>query len=159
MGYILVRCAAILVLSSALLPAAAQTAGKSAAKAKSNLPADMVCWGSGPAWSIQFGSWGARYLGVNTTDQDFSGDFFWAPEDKTWVWQQRTLDLAPKGRPNLSAVVTESACTDPVDRKTYRYSAQVKLPQGDAVTGCCRRLKPGDAPIGPRGVPPNETPK
>ena len=65
---------------------------------------DMVCWGSGPDWSIQFASWGAQYLGVNTPDQNFPGHFYWVPEDETWVWQQRTLDLAPKGRPNLSAV-------------------------------------------------------
>jgi uncharacterized membrane protein len=158
MGYILARCAAILALSSALLPAAAQTAGSSAKALPRTMP-DMVCWGSGPKWSVEFASWGARYLGVNTPDRDFSGGFNWVPTDKTWVWQQQTLDLAPKGRPNLSAVIKGSACTDPVDKKIYPYSAQVKLPQGDEVTGCCRRLKPGEAPIGPHGVPPNETPK
>ena len=45
-------------------------------------PPDMVCWGSGPNWSIQFVSWGARYLGINQPDQDFLGGFFWVPEDK-----------------------------------------------------------------------------
>lgn len=158
MKHILSRCTAILMLFSALLPAAAQTPNPHA-KAAPRTIRDMVCWGSGPDWSIQFAPWGAQYLGVNTPDQNFPGHFYWAPEYGAWVWQQRTLDLAPKGRPNLSAVVKRSACTDPVDNKTYPYSAKVSLPQGDAVTGCCRRLKPGEAPIGPHGVPPNQTPK
>ncbi len=158
MKRILAHCAISLFLSSALLSVAARPAEAQAHATPSTMQ-DMVCWGSGPAWSFQFGSWGARYLGVNTPDQNFPGHFYWVSKDKSWVWQQRTLDLAPKGRPNLSAVITESACTDPVDHKTYRYSARVNLPQGDAVTGCCRRLKSGEAPIGPHGVPPNETPK
>ncbi len=34
-------------------------------------PPDMVCFGEGPKWSIQFVSWGARYLGINQPDQDY----------------------------------------------------------------------------------------
>ena len=35
------------------------------------------------------------------------------------------------------------------------YSAEVYLPQGDMVSGCCRKLKPGEAVIGPHGAPQN----
>jgi uncharacterized membrane protein len=160
MRCILARCAAILLLSSAPLAAAAQTAPNSVGRIKEvpmKMP-DVVCWGGGPSWSIQFGSWGARYVGVNQPDKNFSGHFYWAPEDKAWVWQQRSSGLAPMGRPNLSAVIKGAACVDPIDNKTYRYSAQVNLPEGTSVSGCCRKLKPGDAPIGPHGVPPNEAP-
>src|ERR1035441_5770053 len=43
-------------------------------------PPDMVCFGEGPKWSIQFVSWGARYLGINPPDQDFLGGFFRSEE-------------------------------------------------------------------------------
>ncbi len=160
---ILARCVTILLLSAALVPTSALAANNSNTPAKSspatpNKTQDLVCWGSGPDWSIQFGSWGARYVGVNQPDKSFRGHFYWAPADKSWVWQERSSGLSPMSRPNLSAVIQESACTDPVQHKTYRYSAQVNLPAGDAVTGCCRRLKPGEAPIGPRGIPPNAAP-
>jgi uncharacterized membrane protein len=158
MGHMLGRFAAILFLSSALVPAIAQSANHSAGRVNTAHPPDLVCWGSGPDWSMEFASWGARYLGVNQPDQDFSGSFSWVQPDRDWVWQRRTADLAPMIRPSLSAVVKESACVDPANKKTYRYSAQVSLPQGDSVSGCCRRLKPGEAPIGPQGVPPSAAP-
>jgi uncharacterized membrane protein len=119
---------------------------------------EMVCWGNGPHWSIQFASWGARYVGMSQPDQTFRGHFYWAPEDKAWVWQ-RTGGVDPVSGPALSAVIKETSCTDPVQKKIFPYSAQVSLPQGDTVSGCCRKLKAGEAPIGPQGVPPNVTPK
>jgi uncharacterized membrane protein len=115
-------------------------------------PPDMVCWGSGPNWSIQFVSWGARYLGINQPDQDFLGGLFWVPEDKVWAWH-RTGGLAPTSGFGLSATIKKASCTDPVRKETFPYSAQVNLPQGDMVSGCCRKLKPGEAPVGPHGLP------
>ena len=162
MRTILARCAAILLLSSSLFPAAAQTATKPTAQApaKAARPAkmpDMVCWGNGPDWSIQFASWGARYLGINQPYQDFAGRFIYAPEDKVWVWQRNDSFLGPVN--GLTAIIKSASCTDPVHNKTFRYSAQVTLPQGDTVSGCCRLLKAGEAPVGPHGVPSNSTPK
>ena len=112
----------------------------------------MVCWGSGPNWSIQFVSWGARYLGINQPDQDFLGGFFWVPEDKVWAWH-RTGGLAPTSGFGLSATIKKASCTDPVSKENTPWSAQVNLPQGDMVSGCCRKLKAGEAPVGPHGVP------
>jgi uncharacterized membrane protein len=159
MGYFLVRSVAIFLLSAALVSAVAQTSAQASANpTESTKMPDMVCWGSGPDWSIQFASWGARYLGINQPDQSFRGHFYWAPEDKAWVWQ-RTSGVAPISGPDLSAVIKKSSCTDPVNKGTFPYSAQVSLPQGDRVRGCCRKLKAGEAPVGPQGVPPNDTPK
>lgn len=161
MGYILVRCVTILLLSAPLVSAVAQTTTNTKAQAPANPTAptrvpEMVCWGNGPHWSIQFASWGARYLGVNQPDQTFRGHFYWAPEDKAWVWQ-RTSGVDPISGPALSAVIKETSCTDTVRNKIYPYSAQVSLPQGDTVSGCCRKLKAGEAPIGPRGAPERQT--
>lgn len=157
------RCGVvILLLSVALASAVAQSTTNPMAQAPANPSAlatmpDMVCWGRGPDWSVQFASWGARYLGINQPDQDFRGHFYWAREDKAWVWQRTGVD--PISGPNLSAVIKESSCKDPVQKKTFHYSAQVSLPLGDIVSGCCRKLKPGEAPVGPHGVPSNNTPE
>lgn len=115
-------------------------------------PPDMVCFGYGPKWSIQFVNGEARYLGVNQPDQTLLGDFYWVAQDKAWEWH-RANNLAPmNGNFSLSATVQKQACTDPVRKATYPYSAQVNLPQGDMVSGCCRRLRPGEAAIGPHGL-------
>lgn len=164
MGNGLICIIAVLLLPAALASTAAQTTtsptipAHTANQTTPPKPPDMVCWGRGPDWSVQFASWGARYLGINEPDRDFRGHFFWAPDEKAWVWQ-RTNDNLPVSGPYLSAVVKETSCTDPVHKKTFPYSAQVSLPQGDTVSGCCRRLKAGEAPIGSQGVSPNDTPK
>ena len=77
-------------------------------------PPDMVCFGYGPKWSVQFINGEARYLGVNQPDQTFLGDFYWVPEDKAWEWH-RANGLAPmNGGYGLSATIQKQACTDPV---------------------------------------------
>lgn len=166
MGHILIRCIAILLLPAALVSAVAQATPNPMAQAPAKpvnhaappKPPDMVCWGSGPNWSIQFASWGARYLGINEPDQDFLGGFYWVPKDKIWAWH-RSDSLTPSSGYGLSAVIKEASCTDRVRKETFPYSAQVNLPQGDTVTGCCRKLKAGEAPVGPHGVPSNNTPQ
>lgn len=115
-------------------------------------PPDMVCFGYGPKWSIQFVNGAARYLGVNQPDQTFSGDFYWVAQDKAWEWH-RANGLAPmNGGYGMSATIQKQACTDPVRKFTYPYSAQVNLPQGDIVSGCCRKLMPGEAAVGKHGL-------
>jgi len=119
---------------------------------KASKPPDMVCFGYGPKWSIQFVNGMARYLGINQPDQTLLGDFYWVPQDNAWEWH-RANNLAPmNGNYGLSATVQKQACTDPVRKATYPYSAQVNLPQGDIVSGCCRKLRPGEAAIGPHGL-------
>jgi uncharacterized membrane protein len=121
-------------------------------------PPDMVCFGEGPKWSIQFVSWGARYLGINEPNRDFLGGFFWVPDQNAWVWQRKN-GLAPmNGGYTLSAIIQKDSCTDPESNQKFPYSAQVNMPQGDMVSGCCRKLKPGEAPVGPHGVPSGNTP-
>lgn len=113
---------------------------------------DMVCFGNGPKWSIQFINGEARYLGVNQPDKTLLGDFYWVPQDKAWEWH-RANGLAPaNGGFGLSATIQKQACTDSVRKQTYPYSAQVNLPQGDIVSGCCRKLQPGEAAVGRHGL-------
>ena len=161
-----VRCIAFLLFLSALASAVAQTTTTNplapvpatpASQSPPPKPPDMVCFGNGPKWSIQFVSWGARYLGINEPDQDFLGGFFWVPDEKVWVWQRQN-GLAPLSGYALSATIKKASCTDPVRQETFPYSAQVNMPQGDMVSGCCRKLKPGEAPVGPHGLPSNNTP-
>jgi uncharacterized membrane protein len=91
-------------------------------------------------------------LGINEPDQDFLGAFHWDPGQKVWIWQRETGLYAPES--DLSAVIRQSACTDPVRKETFSYSTQVTLPQGDTVNGCCRKLKAGEASVGPHGYEP-----
>ncbi len=115
-------------------------------------PPDMVCFGYGPKWSIQFTNGAARYLGVNQPDQDFLGTFYWDSDMKVWNWH-REDDLAPmNGSFALSGTITKASCHDKIRGETYPYSAQVNLPQGDMVSGCCRKLKPGEAVVGKHGL-------
>ena len=115
-------------------------------------PPDIVCFGYGPKWSVQFVNGEARYLGINQPDQYFLGDFFWVEAEKAWEWH-RADGLAPmNGSFALSATIQKQECKDPVRKETYPYSSQINLPQGDMVSGCCRKLKPGEAPVGKHGM-------
>ncbi|MGA2370395.1 MAG: hypothetical protein ACLPPV_16445 [Candidatus Korobacteraceae bacterium] len=118
---------------------------------------DMVCFGYYPNWSVQFINGEARYLGDNESNRTFLGDFYWVPEDNAWDWH-RANGLAPAdGGYALSASIERTACHDTVLKTTFPYSAEVNLPQGTIVSGCCRKLKPGEAPVGRHGVPPQQT--
>jgi len=117
---------------------------------------DMVCFGYYPNWSVQFVNGEARYLADNQPDQYFRGGFYYVSEDSTWDWH-RADGLAPmNGNYGLSASVDKTACHDPVQKTTFPYSAQVYLPTGDMVSGCCRKLKPGEAAVGHHGLPTDE---
>ena len=116
-------------------------------------PPDMVCFGYGPNWSIQFVNGAAQYLGINQPNQVLLGDFYYVPEDRSWEWH-RASGLAPmNGNFDLSASIQKESCKDPVRKMTFPYSAQVNLPQGDMVSGCCRKLRPGEAAVGKHGLP------
>jgi len=152
------RAIAILLLLLLLVAAVAQQTTNAApspnpAAQTPPKPPDMVCWGSNPSWSIQFVSWGAHYLGINQPDQDFAGAFFWVPEDQVWAWHRTSEFGAPNGL-GLSAIIKKQSCTDSVRKETFPWTAHVNLPEGDMVNGCCRQLKPGEAAVGPHGVPP-----
>ncbi len=120
---------------------------------KDHNPPDMVCFGYYPNWSVQFTNGEARYVGFNEPDRYFEGDFYWVPSENAWEWH-RANGLAPlNGGYGLSATIEKNSCQDPVQKTTDPFSASVYLPQGDMVSGCCRRLKPGEAAIGHHGVP------
>jgi len=113
---------------------------------------DMVCFGYYPNWSVQFVNGEARYLADNQPDQYFRGGFYYVSEDSTWDWH-RSDGLAPmNGGYGLSASIDKNACHDPVLKSTFPYTGQVYLPTGDMVSGCCRKLKPGEAAIGHHGL-------
>ncbi|MGA2687702.1 MAG: hypothetical protein ABSE85_06495 [Candidatus Korobacteraceae bacterium] len=157
---ILVRCIAILFVAAAVISVDAQDtdtyeqapARKSATKVLPDMPPYMVCFGDGPKWSIEFVSWGVRYIGgVNQPDQDFLGGFFWEADEKVWVWQMASGNA-------LSAKIRKASCTEAGASQTYPYAALVYLPQGDILGGCCRKLKPGEAPVSPQNAPAIKTP-
>lgn len=167
MAHTLTRYIAILLLTVAAVATVAQTSTNPVGQAPASpatqtappKPPDMVCWGNNPDWSIQFLSGWARYVGINQPDQDFLGTFVWAPEDKVWVWHRVNEFLGAPNTLGLSAIIKATSCKDPAHKETLPYSAQVNLPEGDSVSGCCRKLKPGEAPVGPHGVPSNNPPQ
>ena len=157
---ILVRCIAILFVAAAVISVDAQDtdtyeqapARRSAKKVATDMPPYMVCSGEEPKWSIQFVSWGAHFLGgANQPDQDFLGGFFWLSDEKVWVWQMASGNA-------LSAKIRKASCTEAGASQTYPYAALVYLPQGDILGGCCRKLKPGEAPVSPQNAPAIKTP-
>ena len=113
-------------------------------------PPDMVCFGNGPDWSIQFVAGGARYVGMSESDRSWVGDFFWVSSLKTWAWHPTD----PKAASRLTAFMHQAACLDPVRNERFPWTAEVNLPEGDMVGGCCRKLKPGEAVVGPKGYVP-----
>ncbi len=150
---ILVRCVAILFVVAAAIWVDAQDtdtyeqppARKSAAKP--DVPPYMLCFGEGPKWSVEFVSWGVRYQGAaDRPDQDFLGGFFWEADEKVWAWQMASGNA-------LSAKIRKASCTEAGSGQTYPYAAVVYLPQGDILGGCCRKLKPGEAPASPQNAP------
>ncbi|MGA2373294.1 MAG: hypothetical protein ACLPPV_02510 [Candidatus Korobacteraceae bacterium] len=156
----LVRCIAMLFVVAAVVPVAAQDttdtyeqapARRSAKKVATDMPPYMVCSGEEPKWSIQFVSWGAHFLGgANQPDQDFLGGFFWLSDEKVWVWQMASGNA-------LTAKIRRAQCSEAGSKQTFPFAAQVYLPNGDILGGCCRSLKPGEAPATPQN-PPAKTP-
>lgn len=116
---------------------------------------DMVCFGNNPRWSFQFGSQAARTLGISEGDQWWVGKFTYV--DGQWSWHGNPASGSGGG---LTATITKGKCIDntQVGTKEFPYQGQVYLPEGNIVNGCCRRLKPGEAPVGPHGYIPNTPP-
>jgi len=116
---------------------------------------DMVCFGNSPRWSFQFGSQAARTLGISEGDKWWIGKFTYV--DGQWSWHGIPASGSGGG---LTATITKGKCIDKTqaDTKEFPYQGQVYLPEGDTVNGCCRRLKPGEAPVGPHGYVPNTPP-
>lgn len=163
----LLVCLALSVSASAQAPAAAapsttsqeSTTPKSQGARIQNFnevkepnPPDMVCFGYGPKWSVQFVDGAARYLGVNQGNQDFLGTFYWDSDMKVWNWHRENGLEPMNGGFGLSATIQKQTCNDKNRGETFQYSSQVNLPTGDMVSGCCRRLKPGEAVIGKHGL-------
>jgi len=115
-------------------------------------PPEIVCFGYYPRWSVQLTNGAGRYVGYNEPDRYFNGDFFWIADENSWEWRRGNGSPA-EGNYGLSATIEKTACKDPVQKTTNPYSASVYLPEGTMVTGCCRKLKPGEAVIGRHGVP------
>lgn len=116
---------------------------------------DMVCFGNNPRWSFQFGSQAARTLGISEGDKWWIGKFTYV--DGQWSWHGNPASGSGGG---LTATITRGKCIDKTqaDTKEFPYQGQVYLPEGDTVNGCCRRLKPGEAAVGPHGYNPNTPP-
>ena len=116
---------------------------------------DTVCFGNSPRWSFQFGAQAARTLGISEGDKWWIGKFTYV--DGQWSWHGNPARGSGSG---LTATITKGKCIDKTqaDTKEFPYQGQVYLPEGNIVNGCCRRLKPGEAPVGPHGYVPNTPP-
>ena len=116
---------------------------------------DLVCFGNNPRWSFQFGESAARTLGISEGDTYWIGKFTYV--DGQWSWHGNPATGSGGG---LTATITKGKCIDNTqpDTKEFKYQGQVYLPEGNIVNGCCRRLKPGEAPVGPHGYVPSTPP-
>ena len=113
----------------------------------------MVCFGNNPRWSFQFGDTAARTLGIRERDTYWIGKFMYV--DGQWSWHGSPATGSGGG---LTATITKGKCMDTVQQKEFQYTGQVYLPEGNTVNGCCRKLKPGEAPVGPHGYIPSTPP-
>ena len=52
---------------------------------------------------------------------------------------------------HLTVTIQKKSCVDNQRKQKFPYNAQTMLPTGDIVFGCCRKLKPGEAAVGPEG--------
>jgi len=148
----------LLLFAAFSLPAAAQFTTPDQTKRSTpvdipNQAPDMVCFGEGPNWSIQLRQGEARNIGINEPDSYFTGKFVWVPDMKVWTWQGSNS----KGNgQNLTVTISKGTCVDQ-RKQQFPYKANATLPAGDMVSGCCRKLKPGEAAVGPGGdIPPNQ---
>jgi len=116
---------------------------------------DIVCFGNNPRWSFQFGEQAARTLGITEGDTYWIGKFMYV--DGQWSWHGSAATGSGGG---LTATITKGKCIDntQADTKEFPYQGQVYLPEGNIVNGCCRKLKPGEAPVGPHGYIPSTPP-
>ena len=116
---------------------------------------DMVCFGNNPRWSFQFGDQAARTLGISEGDQYWIGKFTYV--DGQWSWHGNPATGSGGG---LTATITKGKCIDKTQSytKEFAYQGQVYLPEGNIVNGCCRKLKPNEAPVGPHGYNPSTPP-
>jgi len=116
---------------------------------------DLVCFGNNPRWSFQFGDQAARTLGISEGDKYWIGKFMYV--DGQWSWHGSAATGSGGG---LTATITKGKCIDntQAETKEFPYQGQVYLPEGNIVNGCCRKLKPGEAPVGPHGYIPSTPP-
>jgi uncharacterized membrane protein len=114
---------------------------------------DMVCFGNNPSWSFQFGSQAARTLGISEGDKYWIGKFMYV--DGQWSWHGNPASGSGGG---LTATITKGKCVDTTRNMEFPYTGQVYLPEGNIVNGCCRKLKPGESPVGPHGYIPATPP-
>jgi hypothetical protein len=123
-------------------------------KQPSQVP-DLVCFGNNPRWNFQFGASAARTLGISEGDKYWIGKYMLV--DGQWSWHGSPATGQGGG---LTATITKGKCLDntQVGTKEFPYKAQVYLPEGNTVNGCCRLLKQGEAAVGPQGYIPNTPP-
>ncbi len=115
---------------------------------------DMVCFGESPDWSIQFRQAEARNVGISERNWYYTGKFVWVPDLKVWEWEGQNSN--GNGQ-RISATIKQTKCVDQQRKQQFPWSAQVNLPEGDIVNGCCRKLKPGEAAVGDHGyISPNK---
>jgi len=145
----------LLLFAAFSLPAAAQFTTPDQTKRSTpvdipNQAPDMVCFGEGPNWSLQLEQGRARRLGINQPDSFYNGKFVWVPNEAVWNW---TGENSNGQGDHLVVTISQKACVDNQRKEQFPYKAQTMLPTGDIVFGCCRKLKPGEAAVGPDGVP------
>jgi heat shock protein HslJ len=144
------------VPAGALAAAAALVAGLAAAGAQpagQGLPVGFSCSGNEPFWSLTVDGPDAAFSrpgegGVLETALSGGGLALAFLDPAVFVWRGAPADpdedAAGVGG-DLVAAVERRDCRDTMaDLPPFRYRAVVSLPDGAAVTGCCRAAEPAD---------------
>jgi heat shock protein HslJ len=96
----------------------------------------LICFGNEPSWRLDLpGTGNARFATPDTPAVDYVGAASALAHRGETVWRGRTVD--PAGG-ELVAFLREGTCSDQMSDTRHPYAANVSLPDGRHLAGCCR---------------------
>lgn len=104
-------------------------------------PARFKCAGSEPFWSIEIGAAGkatfdAPEAALKASGTSFTGHMSVVENRNPAAWMWR--GSAQPGAKDLVAAIVPTACPEP-SGENAPYTVWLMLPDGKALTGCCRQ--------------------
>lgn len=106
----------------------------------------FVCRGNEPAWLLELDRERGTLTLPDAQPQALAGKFSISGEGRTPIttWKGR----ASGERRDLTAIIVEQACRDSMSddegQTAFAFLAQVTLPDGRKVRGCCNATRPGE---------------
>ena len=104
-------------------------------------PARFKCAGSEPFWSLEISASGMAKFAAPESELTAAGTSFTGKmavvqnrNPPAWIWR----GAAKPGAPDLVAAITPMACGEP-SGENAPYTLWLSLPNGRALTGCCRQ--------------------